>query len=103
MNVFFALKGSKLLLLFIHYPLTWHFCNQAIINKMEKIQERAVRFISNDFSSPLETLLVLNKATHLYFGIMKPMVSEVFKILHNLSPSYISLYEFRNKKQVVIP
>ena len=50
-------------------------------------------------------------ATHLHIGIMKRMASDVFKILHNLSPSYIqdlvkekvSLYEFRNKKQVVIP
>ena len=92
-------------------PLTWHFCNQASINKMEKIQERALRFISNDFSSTLETLLVLNKATPLHIGRMKLMASEVFKILHNLSPTYIqdlvkekvSLYDFRNKKQVEIP
>ena len=78
---------------------------------MEKIQERALRFISNDFSSTLETLLVLNKTTPLHIGRMKLMASEVFKILHNLSPSYIqdlvkekvSLYDFRNKKQVEIP
>ena len=96
---------------FNNCPLTWHFCNQASINKMEKIQEKALRFISNDFSSTLETLLVLNKATPLHIGRMKLMASEVFKILHNLSPSYIqdlvkekvSLYDFRNKKQVEIP
>ena len=89
-------------------PLTWHFCNQASINK---IQERTLRFISNYFSSTLETLLVLNKATPLHIGRMNLMASEVFIILHNLSPSYIqylvkekvSLYDFRNKKQVEIP
>ena len=41
---------------FNHCPLTWHFCSQASTHKMEKIPEGALRFISNDFISPLETL-----------------------------------------------
>ena len=28
-------------------PLTWYFCSQASTNKIEQIQERALRFISN--------------------------------------------------------
>ena len=38
---------------FNHCTLAWHFCNQASTNTMEKIQERAQRFISNVFISPL--------------------------------------------------
>ena len=30
---------------FNHCPIVWHFCNQSSANKMEKIQERALRFI----------------------------------------------------------
>ena len=26
----------------------WHFCNQSSVNKIEKIQERALRFICDD-------------------------------------------------------
>ena len=96
---------------FNYCPLTWHFCSQASTHKMEKILERALRFISNDFISPLETLLVLNNATPLHIGRMKLMASEVFKILYKLSQPYIqdlvnekvSHYNFRNKKQVEIP
>ena len=98
---------------FNYCPLAWHFCSQASTNKMEKIQERALRFISNDFISPLETLLVLNNATPLHIGRMKLMAIEVFKILNTstISPTYIqdlvkekiSNYNFRNKKQVEIP
>ena len=70
-------------------------------------KEKALRFICNDFTSNMETLLVLNNAVHLHIGRMKLIASEVFKILHNLSPSYIqdlvkekvSHYDFRNKKQ----
>ena len=96
---------------FNYCPLTWHFCSKASTNKMEKIQERALRFICNDFTSNIETLLVLNNAVPLHIGRMKLMASKVFKILHNLSPSYIqdlvkekvSHYDFRNKKQAEIP
>ena len=74
---------------FNYCPLTWHFCSEASTNKMEKIQEMALRFICNDFTSNIETLLVLNNAVPHHIGRMKLMASEVFKILHNLSPSYI--------------
>ena len=66
---------------FNYCPLIWHFCSQASTHKMKKILERALRFISNDFISPLETLLVLNNATPLLIGRMKLLASEVFKIL----------------------
>jgi hypothetical protein len=38
-------------------PLTWHFCTEQNSNKIEKIQERALRFIYNDSDSSYETLL----------------------------------------------
>ena len=98
---------------FNYCPLTLHFCSQASTNKMEKIQERALRLICNYFTSNMETLLVLNNAVPLHIGRMKLVASEVFKLLHNLSPSYIqdlvkekvSHYDFRNKnfKHAEIP
>ena len=36
---------------FNYCPLSWHFCSQASTNKLEKNQERALRFIYNDRSS----------------------------------------------------
>ena len=41
---------------FNHCPIAWHFCNQSSVNKMEKIQERALRFICDNFESPLQDL-----------------------------------------------
>ena len=74
---------------FNYCPLTWHFCSQASTNKMEIIQERVLRFICNDFTSNVETLLLLNNAVPLHIGRMKLMASFFFKyyiICHN--PSY---------------
>ena len=36
---------------FNYCPLIWHFCSQTNTKKVEKIQERALRFIYNNYSS----------------------------------------------------
>jgi hypothetical protein len=38
-------------------PLAWHFCTDKNSEKLEKIQERALRFVYDDYSSSSETLL----------------------------------------------
>jgi hypothetical protein len=38
-------------------PLSWHFCSEANTNKIEKIRERALRFINSTY----ENLLIVSK------------------------------------------
>jgi hypothetical protein len=38
-------------------PFAWHFCSKANTIKLEKIQERALRFIYEDYNSTYEELL----------------------------------------------
>jgi hypothetical protein len=38
-------------------PLAWHFCSKANTIKLEKIQERALRFIYEYYNSTYEELL----------------------------------------------
>ena len=94
-----------------HCPIVWHFCNQSSVNKMEKIQERAVGFICDDFESPLPDLLQQNGVLPLHISRMKLMTGEGFKIVNNVAPSYLhdlislksSSYDFRSEKQAQIP
>ena len=96
---------------FNHCPIVWHFCNQSSASKMEKIQERALRFICDDFESPLPDLLQQNGVLPLHISRMKLMAGEVFKIINNIAPSYLhdlislksSPYDFRSEKQAQIP
>jgi predicted nuclease of predicted toxin-antitoxin system len=37
-------------------PLVWHFCGEVNTKKVEKIQERALRFIYEDYSITYEEL-----------------------------------------------
>ena len=38
-------------------PLAWNFCSTSSTNTLEKNQERALRFINNDFTSSLQAML----------------------------------------------
>jgi hypothetical protein len=45
--------------------LAWHFCSKANTIKLEKIQERALRFIYEDYNSTDEELLHIAKVPSL--------------------------------------
>ena len=38
-------------------PLAWHFCTERNSKKIEKVQERALRFVYEDYLSSYEQLL----------------------------------------------
>jgi hypothetical protein len=40
-----TISHSFILSNFNYYPVIWHFCSEANTKKMEKIQERALKFI----------------------------------------------------------
>ena len=89
-----------------HCPISWHFCNQSSVNKMEKIQERALRFICDDYESPLQDLLQKNGVVQMHISRKKLMAREVYKIVQNIAPAYLhdlislkpSTYDFRYEK-----
>ena len=81
--------NSFIVLNFNYCPLAWHFCSMSSTNKMEKVQERALRFINNDFTSSLQDLLSSTSTVPLHVRWMKQMATEVFKIVNDMSPEYI--------------
>ena len=50
---------------------------------------RALRFINNDFTSSFEALLITTNTVPLHVGRMRQIACEDFKIVNNISPSYI--------------
>ena len=43
---------------FNYCPLVWHFCGKTNTSKIEKLQERALRFVFNDFTSSYDNTVV---------------------------------------------
>jgi hypothetical protein len=56
---------------------------------MEKIQERALRFIYEDYDSSDEDLLQKSKLPSLKIRRIRTIAIETFKIIHRKSPQYL--------------
>ena len=79
---------------FNYCPLVWHLCGQTDTNKMEKIQERALRFVLNDHNSSYSDLLQRANKPSLYLSRLRKLSIEVYKIITHNGPNFLeSLFE----------
>ena len=67
--------------------MPWHFCTEKNSKKIEKVQERALRFVYEDYNSSYDNLLLKAKVPSLQFHRMRTMALETFKIMNKQSPS----------------
>ncbi len=97
---------------FNYCPLVWHFCSIENTRKLEKIQERALRFVYRDFNSTYRQLLDKGGLDMLYLKRLKFIAMEVFKIVTDQSPKYMNTlvqekqdigYNFRQYKLMTQP
>ncbi len=78
--------------------LVWHLCSVTDTRKMEKLQENALRFIYNDYDNNYKALLLLSSNDSLYVSWLKCIALEIFKILNNMSATFMN--ELFIKKKV---
>ena len=96
---------------FTYCPLIWMFCGKKNSNKMEKIQERALRFIFNDYVSTYNAILKRSNLLSLSALRIRFLAIEVYKCQHCLGPPYlnemfqpnVSNYNFRDPHKLVQP
>lgn len=74
---------------FNYCPIVWNFCSTSMIRKMEYIQERALRFIYNDFKSEYREMLEMYGHETLHVRRIKTIASEVYKTIHSLNPTFM--------------
>ena len=66
------------------------FCGKKNSNKLEKLQERALRFVYKDTSSTYEILLKRGNFLPLSIYRLKFLAMEVYKCLNGLNPVYLN-------------
>ena len=71
-------------------PMAWHFCTESSTKKMEKLQERALRFIYDDYTLSYTELLHKVKMPSLHIRRMRTMAIETFRILNGIAPVVLS-------------
>ena len=78
-------------------PLVRHFCSKKSINKIERIQYRALQFLHNDYNSDYNTLLKKSYKCSMELRRLRMMALEISKSLNDLNPSFIKeLFNKRN-------
>ena len=66
-------------------PLVWHFCGKTNNAKLEKIQERSLRILCNDYTLSYEDLLWNTGLSTLLLNRLKCMILKSFKSTRHLN------------------
>ena len=85
LNIYYSFILSN----FNYCPVTWHFCSEKILKKIKKIQERALRFIYEDYENTYDNLLKKSILPSLTIRRLRTIAVETCKIIHKQSPSYL--------------
>ena len=80
---------SFILVNFNYCPLVWHFCSSESMKKLERIQERALRLLLDDYVSDYDQLLIKVTKPTLEIRRLKLLATEIFKTIKNLNAPFM--------------
>ncbi len=63
----------------LYCPLVWHMCCVSDCKKIEKVQERALHYVLNDFNNTYSNLLHTASKSTLYLARLRILAIEIFK------------------------
>ena len=73
----------------MYCPLTWHFYSQNSQNKIEKIQYRSLKMLTNDYNSDYKDLLDVTEKSTMEIRRLRTLALEIFKTVNNLNPDFM--------------
>ena len=74
---------------FNYAPLAWHFSSRNSQKKIEKVQDRCLRLLYDDYSSSYENLLNKSGQPSMELKRLRILALEVFKTLKSLNPEFM--------------
>ena len=74
---------------FNYCPIVWHFCGVKSMKRIEMIQERALRLMYDDLTTPYTTLLQKHEHVAMHVKQLRTIAIEVFKSLNDLNPPFM--------------
>ena len=75
---------------FSYCPVSWMFCGKLNSDKLEKLQERALRFVFSDYTRPYSDLLEHVNFQSVSALRIRYLAIEMFKCVHGLNPPYLN-------------
>ena len=70
-------------------PLIWMFCSRNMNNKINRIHERALRLVYEDYTSTFHNLLKKDRSVSIHHRNIHQVAIEMYKVKHDLSPQFI--------------
>ena len=78
-------------------PLVWHFSSAKSLQKVERMQERALRFLFNDNSSSYEELLTKSGNNYMHVSRLQALCIEIYKTMKQLNPVFMqNIFSFKS-------
>ena len=74
---------------FNYCPLVWHITSSISEKKIEKIHERSLRFLYEDFNSSYDQLLERSGKTTMVISRLKTLCIEIYKSINRINPTYM--------------
>ena len=74
---------------FNYGPLIWHFTTRKGIKKVEKVQERSLKSILNDYDKTYFQLLDISKKPSMEVKRLRILITEIFKTLNDSNPVFM--------------
>ena len=84
-----VLLDAFLCSVFTYCPITWHFCSKKVEELMEKIHERGLRFVTQDFRRSYDDLLIKTNCDTFVLWRLKKIAIFMYKCFYKLHPKYI--------------
>ena len=74
---------------FNYCPLVWMFSYAKSLKKVEALQERALRFLYDDYNSPLEEILKKSGKVCMEVNRLRYLCIEIYKSINNINPNFM--------------
>ena len=93
MNAFFSSQLA-------YCPLLWMFHNRAINNRINELQERALRLVRNDNTSSFYELLLKDSSFTIHHRNIQKLTFEMYRVKQGIAPKIILFNELFNEANV---
>ena len=84
-----TMVNSFIIANFNYCPVIWHFCSAKNMQRIEKIQKRALRSVYSDYTSAYPQLLEKNSSCTMEVKRLRAICTDVYKSTNNTGPKYI--------------
>ena len=86
-------------------------CGKTNLNKLEKLQERALVTVYRDRSLTYDVMLKMSGQLRIHMNLVRLLAIEIFKCLNGMNPAHLyellttheSKYELRNRSRLLQP